>query len=178
MDREDLFQNFIKLITSNDDNTEDDKTFRKSTKEQITDRDKQYTQLLMHFVKVTKVRNILKEIFKWTFYLAIISAMVVFVIIVYNLFNKYIVDASIEQMIKSMPLLLAALVSFISAVITIPTVITKYLFSTKEDDNITKIILHTQKHDVTGRQWTTDFKKVLDADLELEKSEQQNIKIK
>lgn len=30
-----------------------------------------------------------------------------------------------------------------------------------EDENITKIILHTQEHDVLGRQWTTDFKKIM-----------------
>lgn len=44
-------------------------------------------------------------------------------------------------------------------IIAIPIAITKYLFSTKEDENITNIILHTQRHDSSGRQWALDFNK-------------------
>jgi hypothetical protein len=47
----------------------------------------------------------------------------------------------------------------VSVIIAIPISITKYLFSAKEDKNTTDIILHTQEHDTTGRQWTLDFKK-------------------
>lgn len=151
-------------IFNNDDNdnTEDDKTFRKKTKEQITNRDNQYTQLLSHFVKITKIRNLLKEFFKWTFYLVIISAIFSLIIIVYNLFNKYMSSANIEQILESMPLLITSMVGFVSTVITIPVTITKYLFSTEEDKNITEIILHTQDHDTNGRKWAMDFKQLLE----------------
>ena len=54
------------------------------------------------------------------------------------------------------------MVGFVSAIITIPTTITKYLFSTTEDENITEIILHTQEHDVNGRKWAMDFKKIIE----------------
>lgn len=150
------------LNDGKDDNTEDDKTFRKNTTEQITNRDAQYTDLLSHFVKITRVRNILKELFKWTFYLVIIGSILSLVTIVYKLFNKYISFASIQQILDSAPLLITSMVGFVSTIITIPVTITKYLFSTEEDKNITEIILHTQKHDTSGRQWAMDFKKIIE----------------
>lgn len=153
---------FSVLNDNNDDNTEDDKKFRKNTKEQITSRDQKYSELLSHFVKITQIRNCLKEFFKWTFYLVIIVSIMVLVLIVYNLFNKYISSASIEQILESAPLLITAMVGFVSTIITIPVTITKYLFSTEEDKNITKIILHTQEHDTNGRQWAMDFKKIVE----------------
>lgn len=147
--------------SGDDNNTEDDKTFRKNTKEQISHRDEEYTKLLSHFVGVTKVRNILKEFFKWSFYLMIIISILTLTNITYSLFKQYISSAEIEQLLEATPVLITAMVSFVSTIIVIPVTITKYLFSTKEDENITKIILHTQEHDVLGRQWTTDFKKIM-----------------
>ena len=147
--------------------SEDDKTFRRNTTEQIVNRDTQYTELLSHFVKITKIRNSLKEFFKWTFYLMIVGAIVALIAIVYQL---YIVTASIEQIVESVPLLITAMVGFVSTIITIPVTITKYLFSTEEDKNITEIILHTQEHDTSGRQWATDFKKILEKTVEAENS--------
>ena len=156
----------ISLLNENEnEKTEDDKIFRKSTTKQITERDTQYTELLSHFVKITRIRNILKEFFKWSFYLVIIGSIIALAIIIYLLFKKYISSASIQQLIDSMPLLITSMVGFISTIIAIPVTITKYLFSTNEDQNITKIILHTQEHDVNGRQWAMDFKNFTD-DLE------------
>ena len=66
MNTEDKFYAYKKLfeMLNEDDNAkgEDDKTFRKKTKDQITNRDKEYTKLLTHFVKITKVRNVLKSV--------------------------------------------------------------------------------------------------------------------
>lgn len=163
MNAEDKFlayQMFFDLMNNNDDNTEDDKTFRKNTKEQITNRDAQYTELLSHFVSLTKVRNVLKEFFKWCFYLVVICSIITLIIIVSSLFKKYISSANIEQITEAIPLLMTAMVGFVSAIITIPVTITKYLFSTEEDKNITDIILHTQKHDTGGRKWAMDFKEI------------------
>lgn len=166
MNTEDKFYAYKKLfeILNEDDNAkgEDDKTFRKQTKDQITNRDKEYTKLLTHFVNITQVRNILKEFFKWSFYLTLIIALAALVYITYSLFRKYISSATIEQISDSLPLLITSMVGFVSAIITIPTTITKYLFSTTEDENITEIILHTQEHDVNGRKWAMDFKKIIE----------------
>lgn len=43
--------------------------------------------------------------------------------------------------------LISSSVSLISIIISIPIIITKYLFNSKEDDNITTIISKTQEHD-------------------------------
>ena len=64
------------------------------------------------------------------------------------------------------------MVGFVSAIITIPTTITKYLFSTSEDENITQIILHTQEHDVSGRKWAMDFKKIIENMDDISQKEQ------
>lgn len=140
--------------------TEDDKQFRNQTQNEIAKRDQEYTQLLSHFVKITRVRNVLKEIFKWTFYLMIIASIIALICMTSTLFHAYVTRAKIEEVIESMPLLITAIVSFVSVIITIPVTITKYLFSTKEDENITEIILHTQKHDTTGREWTSKFRQI------------------
>ena len=54
-DKSKLYQTLFKLINSN---SEDNKTFRKNTKEQITKRYKEYSELLEHFVKITRIRNV------------------------------------------------------------------------------------------------------------------------
>ncbi len=152
----------IKFILDNIDdkngkNTQDDKTFRKNTTQQITIRDKKYTTLLSHFVKVTCFRNWVKEFFKWTFLLCIVTGMICLFVFVYLLFKKYLsVVVSMDDIVKSAPLLITSIVSLVSAIIGIPTIITRYLFSTSEDEYITSIILHTQKHDTSGRKWATE----------------------
>lgn len=146
--------------SDNDSSTQDDKIFRRNTKKQITNRDKEYTDLLSHFVTITRVRNILKEIFKWSFYIALIISVVVLVCMTKSIFNKYVENANIQQMIESIPLLITSIVGFVSVIITIPVTITKYLFSTKEDEYITQIILHTQDHDTSGREWTSKVKEL------------------
>lgn len=152
--------NFWDILSISEDTKEDDDTFRNKAKGQISQRDEKYTDLLDHFVKITKWRNVLKEIFKWSFYVAIIVAMIIMAIIVYRLYSKLFSEADIDQIISSIPLLITSLVSFVSTIIAIPLTITKYLFSTKEDENITEIILHTQKHDTSGRKWAMDFKEL------------------
>lgn len=150
------------ILNNNDGNTEDDNTFRQKTTRQISNRDAEYSKLLQHFVKITQIRNGLKEFFKWSFYLLVMGSIIVLTIIVYRLFNKYVSSANIEQISESLPLLITAMVGFVSTIITIPVTITKYLFSTDEDKNITQIILHTQDHDTSGRQWAMEFKKLAD----------------
>lgn len=161
-DKASLYKTFISVLqdSESESSTEDDKIFRSNTKEQITNRDEKYTDLLSHFVGITKVRNILKEIFKWSFYIALISSVVVLVCMTKSIFNMYIKEASIQQMIESIPLLITSIVGFVSVIITIPVTITKYLFSTKEDEYITQIILHAQDHDTSGREWTSKVKEI------------------
>lgn len=154
-----LICNILNSSNQNQKPTEDDKTFRENVTNEITNRDSEYTKLLSHFVAITKTRNKLKEFFKWTFYGAVVISMLVLTCSFYKLFKKVLNEGDIEQLIETIPLLITSIVGFVSAIIAIPIAITQYLFSTQEDENITKIILHTQDHDTTGRQWTLDFNK-------------------
>lgn len=133
--------------------TLDDVTFRNKTTEEITRRDKFYSDILEHFVSVTKTRNYLKEFFKWLFLCVLIAAILQLTNGLVGLFQRYITDATISEITEAIPLFITSIVSFVSVVIAIPLTITKYLFSTTEDENITQIILHTQNHDISGRQW-------------------------
>ncbi len=161
------YRNVMNMLNSNDNEpTEDDKIFRKNTTTQIVERDKEYTELLSHFVNITKIRNNIREWFKWIFFAVVILSIIILVIITYSLFHKYVTTSTIKEIVNSLPLLITAIIGFISVIISIPATITKYLFSTEEDENITKIILHTQDHDTSGRQWAMDFKNFVD---ELEK---------
>ena len=147
------------FLNTEQENTRDDAAFRDKTKQQITKRDEKYTELLSHFVWITKGRNVIKEVAKWIFFVIIIILAFQFMEMLTALFKSIITKADIKQIIELIPVLISAIVGGISVVIVIPVTITKYLFSTKEDENITKIILHTQEHDTSGRKWASDDKK-------------------
>lgn len=153
---EDFDLRFIFDALERDDFTEDDDLFRRRTTKQISERDKEYTHLLSHFVNITRIRNYLKEFFKWSFLLTIVSAIVVLIIVVFKLVDKCLALENFEQIVQTLPLLITALLGFVSTVIVIPATITKFLFNTEEDKNITSIIEHTQNHDVNGRAWATE----------------------
>ena len=146
---------FMDNLEPNNQNEEtlDDITFRHKTTEEITRRDKFYSDILEHFVSVTKTRNYLREFFKWLFLCVLIAAILHLTNGLVGLFQRYITDATISEITEAIPLFITSIVSFVSVVIAIPLTITKYLFSTTEDENITQIILHTQNHDTSGRQW-------------------------
>lgn len=70
-------------------NTSDDELFRNKVTKEITERDIEYTQLLSHFVYITKIRNCLKEFFKWVFLIVIISSIVFFAFKLNSVFDFF-----------------------------------------------------------------------------------------
>ena len=136
---------------------QDTHKFSDSIETQIMQRDIQYTELLRHFVSISKTRNTIREWAKWIMSLCILLASIVFLFIFWKIVNKVLEIKDVNQIVDSIPLLITSIVSFISVVIAVPLVLLKYLFSNKEDEYITKIILHTQEHDTSGRQWTLDY---------------------
>lgn len=130
--------------------------FHENAGKQISIRDEEYTKLLKHFIFVTKTRNFIKEVFKWGFCTLIFVLMILAACITYDVFKR-IMAFKAKQMIQFIPVLIAAITSLASTIIVIPITIVKYLFSTKEDDNITEIIRHTQDHDAAGREWIEKF---------------------
>lgn len=168
------------LKEMNNDVTEkadDDMTFRADATKEISNRDKEYTKLLSHFVKITQWRNILKEIFKWTFYIAIIVSVIALICLMRSIVELYAEKCDMQQIMEAIPLFITSIVGFVSVIIAIPVAITKYLFSVKEDEYITQIILHTQDHDTTGREWVSNFEKIAKA-IDVSDTQQEDEDIK
>lgn len=143
--------------TQNMQQVDDDASFEEDSRKNITDRDVAYTGLLNHYTNITKIRNYVKEVHKWIYFWIIMLLVIVFGYYVFGLLKN--IDLSQKSSIENLIMIITSLVSFSSVAISIPLIITKYLFSNKEDKRIAKIILHTQEHDSSGRQWATDYKK-------------------
>lgn len=155
---------------------EDDKTFRRKTTKQISARDEQYTELLKHFVEITKNRNESKEKLKKILFITILIIIIALATATCLLYVKYFTSAQISDYMDSFPF--SPIAGITSAIIVIPLTITKYLFSTKEDDNITRIILHTQDHDINGREWVKELNKIIKEPEEKENDDTKNDSLK
>lgn len=126
---------------------ESDDDLEEILKKQLGKRGVIYTQLLENYAKTTKWRNRFKEFHKWTFFWLVAFAGGVIVYYICRIMNKILDSKSIDEFIKTVPVIITAFVSLLSTVIGIPMTITKFLFNAKEDDNITDTIHHTQDHD-------------------------------
>lgn len=115
----------------------------------IADRDSEYTELLQNYVELSRRRNKFKEFHKWAFFWIIIVLCIVFGYFVIKFIitsSQSLVDTN-QFSSESLVAFISALASLVSVIISIPIIISKYLFNTKEDDNITEIIKGTQIHD-------------------------------
>lgn len=177
MDAEEIYQHIFQEVAHENEEkdsiqevSKDDEVFRDQVTKQITDRDTQYTELLIHFVQLTKVRHWIKEFFKWFFCFILCLMLVSLLEKIHIMVTPFITNASKEELYNAIPLFISAIVSLASVLILIPLIITKYLFSTDEDNFITQIILHTQEHDMSGREWSAKNKK----DSKIEKTNKKN----
>ena len=117
---------------------------------QIAERDIYYTDLLKNHLSLTKARGICKEIHKWIFFWLIIVACAFGILYIQRIFKRILGADEINVIIDGIPIIVTALVSLVSTIIIVPVTIAKFLFNTKEDDNITSLIQHTQDHDTSG----------------------------
>lgn len=117
---------------------------------QIVKRDLKYTELLESYTTITKVRFTLKEIHKWLFFWMVIVACGYCLVLAYRLVSRILSVEDPQFIIDSVAVIFAAFTAFVSTVIAVPMTITKFLFNTNEDDNITQLIQHTQEHDAAG----------------------------
>ncbi len=140
----------IAKIAGTDVDGSDD--FDDRSKQEITKRDEEYSNLLKHFVSITCRRNEAKEENKWIFFRIIMGLLITLGLLACATIIVLLIKCSGEEIINAIPAIITAMVGFASSVIAIPLAITKYLFSTKEDKYITEIISHTQEHDLAGRR--------------------------
>lgn len=130
--------------------TQSDDDPGKEMQTQILERDKKYTELLNSYTTITKFRLVCKEVHKWLFFWMVITASVLCLVISYRLINIILEQDSVDAIVDAFPALLSAFTAFIATVVAVPLTIAQFLFNTGEDDNITKLIQHTQDHDVSG----------------------------
>lgn len=160
-------------------NIDSEQDFNKKTKDNISNRDESYTDLLEHFVKITRCRNIIKEIHKWLYFWIIMSLTILFSYFVLKFLSIINID---DNNIYSVIKVVSSLISFSSVIIAVPLIITKYLFSSKEYKRIAKIILHTQEHDLNGKRLIQnlkdqEIKKDVTDELELEDQNNQMVEL-
>lgn len=127
-----------------------DSDFDIRLEDQIVKRDRKYTELLISYTRVTKVRFVLKEIHKWLFFWLIIAACIFCLYSAYGVIQQTLKANNLQVVVDAVPAILAAFTALISTVVVVPLTITKFLFNEKEDDNITEVIQHTQEHDASG----------------------------
>lgn len=138
-------------INKNDiDNIDYEHDFDKISKKNISYRDNSYTELLRHFVHITKVRNKVKEIHKWVYFWIIMLLIILFGFSICSFLAR--ADIKYNNDLNVLLEIITCLISFASVIISIPLIITKYLFSSKEDKRISNIILHTQEHDLSNKK--------------------------
>ena len=128
-----------------------DSDLESALKNQITLRDEHYTDLLSDYIVITRWRNNLKEFHKWIFFWGIFIASLVGIKLMYSIFKTVLANNDIYIIIDAIPILITSLVSFVATIIVVPRTIAEFLFNTHEEENITKIIMHTQEHDASGR---------------------------
>ena len=148
-----------------------DRDSGRSIANEIVSRDKKYSELLDSYTTVTKVRFALKEIHKWIFFWLVISACICIATLAYRLIVKVLNAEELQLVIEAVPAILTAFTAFVSTVIVVPMTITKFLFNTQEDDNITSLIQHTQQHDTAGIEMLKErFSKESDSKTEDKKA--------
>lgn len=147
-DYDKLLKKYIAYSRLNFNDSDEDVSGSLTT--QIARRDIYYTTLLKDHQKLTKARGICKEIHKWLFFWLMVAASCVAIYYIHKTLSVVLNSEDINIVVDSIPLIITALVSFISTIIAVPLTIVKFLFNTKEDDNITTLIQHTQDHDSAG----------------------------
>lgn len=152
MTKDEYFKIVSDLINVTKANIDEEEDFDKEAQKQILERDKQYSALLRHFVNITKKRNESKEKFKWVYFWIIMGVLIALNSVILATIVVILVKCDANQIVSSIPVLITAIAGFASSIIAIPLTITKYLFSTKEDQYITDIISHTQEHDLSNRK--------------------------
>lgn len=119
----------------------------------MLNRDEIYYELLKEYSNISKQRNSSRENKKDDFYRLIksilgISLSVLFFFIIRMIFLP------VDKIVALMPIIIGAFVTFIGSIIALPTIVANYLFNSNEDDNMTKIITHTQEFDTNNRNNT------------------------
>ena len=133
-------------------------SFEEKNKELISNRSESYKKLLEDYVELSKDRNNSRENKKNDFYL-LIKKILVISGIVFVLFLIRVLLMTPREIAEVLPVIISAFVAFLGEFISLPVIIANYLFNNSEDDNITKVILHTQEFDIDSQNNFNSYNK-------------------
>lgn len=138
----------------------DEDSPREAIMKRMAEREQQYTKLTENFVKINYNRYKFKEFHKWIFFWTML-AILIFITVIFGIIAIKVSQASADQIIGHIPVLLGAYASFISAIIAIPLLIGKYLFNKSEEADLGKFVENMQDYDRKGQEL---FKGSFDSD--------------
>lgn len=139
------------IAAAHEDNVLDSDEYFTKTIEYLQLRDEEYYTLLKDYVVTARTRNNIKDSQKKNFY-NLIKGILCVSICIFSLFCIRLLFSSTKDIIELFPIIISGAVAFLAEFISLPTIIARYLFNNSEDDNITKIINHTQDFDISGRR--------------------------
>jgi hypothetical protein len=129
----------------------DDYDWGRKNQVQLDERDELYTCLLSDFQTHYSSRQTNKEKYRWQFYYVVSSVLVAVAVIASIFLCSVLARFTNDELIKAMPIVITAFASLASALVAIPLTIAKYFFNTKEDIEITRLILNMQGKDLENR---------------------------
>lgn len=147
-----LYANLSKFTRPTDLKSDDD--FDKANQKELQKRDEIYTALLKDFQILYSNRQQKKEIKKWLFFHIVLWSWGLFGASVLAVLVIAAVKAT--DMLSFLPVMVTSVVSIVTSIIVIPEIVTKYLFNPNEDNEITKMIIEMQKHDLSNRGMIKD----------------------
>lgn len=133
----------------------DDEALKKDDIESLKDHNKKYTQLLDIYVTNLKTVYAQKKIGR-VVVLAISLMLLIFVplgtgVIVYLSFN-YIKQSNNVDMTALIPTLLTSFAGMLTTLLTVPHLITEYLFNKEEEATMASVIGKIQDYDISVRK--------------------------
>lgn len=121
--------------------------FNKMVRTEINDRETHYTRLLEMFIDFYEKKQSQKTILKWIFFAGMIMCLAAIIFFSVSI-GINAAKFNLEEFSTFVPVIITAAVSFISAIVSIPLVITNYIFDNTEDEKLVDLIGKMQAHDI------------------------------
>lgn len=155
---QDEFQKFFKKLLFSEAENEDELGYKDPfvTKEQIK-RDKHVTELLNEYVSFYKSKVKHSKICRYIILVPCVGIIIAFAILLIILSYR-VVGIADAMTIKNLVAFITACLSFISLIIGLLTIITKYFFPENDEQYITTIVESIQRNDLDNKRENARYK--------------------
>lgn len=149
---QDEFQKFFKKLQFSEAENEDELGYKDPfvTREQIK-RDKHVTELLQEYVSFYKCKVKHSKICRYIILVPCVGIIIAFAILLIILSYR-VVGIADAMTIKNLVAFITACLSFISLIIGLLTIITKYFFPENDEQYITTIVESIQRNDLDNKR--------------------------